>query len=45
MGIIGVAKVSLKLIKIAKPINKKMVQNAWDAAKDFKPDLVIAVSN
>lgn len=41
LGIIGIAKVSLKLIKIAKPINKKMVQNAWDAAKDFKPDLVI----
>ena len=41
IGIIGLAKVSLKLIKIAKPINKKMVQNAWDAAKDFKPDLVI----
>ena len=41
LGIIGFAKVSLKLIKIAKPINKKMVQNAWHAAKDFKPDLVI----
>jgi sterol 3beta-glucosyltransferase len=41
LGIIGVAKVSFKLIKIAKPLNKKMVQNAWDAAKDFKPDLVI----
>ena len=41
LGIIGLAKVSLKLIKIAKPINKKMVQNAWYAAKYFKPDLVI----
>ncbi len=41
LGIIGLAKVSLKLIKIAKPINKKMVQNAWDASKNFKPDLVI----
>ena len=41
LGIIGMAKVSLELIKIAKPINKKMVQNAWDAANDFKPDLVI----
>jgi len=41
LGIIGLAKVSFKLIKIAKPINKKMVQNAWDAANDFKPDLVI----
>jgi hypothetical protein len=28
LGIIGSAKVSLKLIKIAKPLNKKMVQNA-----------------
>ena len=41
LSIIGIAKVSLKLIKIAKPINKKMIQNAWYAAKDFKPDLVI----
>jgi sterol 3beta-glucosyltransferase len=41
LGIIGIIKVSLKLIKVAKPINKKMVQNAWHAAKDFKPDLVI----
>jgi sterol 3beta-glucosyltransferase len=41
LGIIGLAKVSFKLIKIAKPINKKMVQNAWDTANDFKPDLVI----
>lgn len=41
LGIIGIAKVSLKLIKMAKPINKKMIQNAWHAAKGFKPDLVI----
>lgn len=41
LGIIGMAKIFLKLIKIAKPLNKKMVQNAWSAAKDFKPDLVI----
>ena len=27
--------------EIAKPINNKMVQNAWYAAEDFKPDLVI----
>jgi len=41
LGIIGVAKTSMRLIKIAKPINRKMIQNAWDAAKKFEPDLVI----
>lgn len=41
LGIVGIVRVSLKLIKVAKPINKKMVQNAWYAAKHFEPDLVI----
>jgi len=41
LGIVGMAKIFFKLIKIAKPLNKKMVQNAWVAAKGFKPDLVI----
>jgi sterol 3beta-glucosyltransferase len=41
LGIIGTTKIALRLIKIAKPLNKKMVQNAWNAAKDFEPDLVI----
>ncbi len=41
LGILGVAKISLKLIKIAKPISNKMIKNAWDAAKEFKPDLVL----
>ncbi len=41
LGILGVAKTTLRLIKIAKPINRKMIQNAWDAAKTFEPDLVI----
>ena len=41
IGIIGLAKTALKLIKIAKPINEKMVKNAWDAANKFEPDLVL----
>lgn len=41
IGIIGLIKTSLKLIKLAKPINKRMIQNAWQAAKIFVPDLVI----
>lgn len=41
LGILGVVKTSLKLIKKAKPINRKMIENAWKAAKAFEPDLVI----
>lgn len=41
LGILGAVKTSMKLIKIAKPINRKMTQNAWDAAKEFEPELVI----
>lgn len=41
MGIIGIAKISFKLMRIAKPLNKKMIKNAWDAAREFEPDLVI----
>lgn len=41
LGILGFIKTSFKLINKAKPINRKMIKNAWDAARDFKPDLVI----
>jgi len=41
MGMIGIAKVAFKLMKITKPLNKKMVRNAWNAAKEFEPDLVL----
>jgi sterol 3beta-glucosyltransferase len=41
MGILGVAKTTIKTMKIAKPINRKMIFNAWEAAKEFEPELVI----
>lgn len=41
LGILGYAKTTLRLMKIAKPINRKMIQNAWDAAREFEPELVI----
>jgi len=41
LGIIGFVRISLKLMRIAKPINKRMIKNAWDAAREFQPDLVL----
>ena len=41
LGLVGMIRVTLKLLKVAKPLNKKMILNAWHAAKAFKPDLVI----
>lgn len=41
VGLVGVLKTTLKTMKIAKSLNRKMIVNAWEAAKDFAPELVI----
>jgi len=41
LGIVGFVRGSLKLMRMAKPINKRMIKNAWDAARKFQPDLVL----
>ena len=35
------AKTMIKTMKIAKPLNRKMIMNSWEAAKNFAPELVI----
>jgi len=41
IGIFGVLKTSIKLIKKAKPINRKMIVNSWEAANHYEPDVVL----
>lgn len=41
VGVFGAIKTTLKLIKIAKPLNRQMMIDSWEAAQAVKPDLVI----
>ncbi len=41
VGLWGTAKTMLKLVKLAKPLNRQMVVDSWEAAKIAEPELVI----
>ena len=41
VGLWGTAKTMLKMVKLAKPLNRQMVIDSWEAAKIAEPELVI----
>ena len=40
-GIFGSIKTMIRLVKKAKPINKQMLKDSWEAAQAAKPDIVL----
>lgn len=42
VGLIGMAKTMIKTMKLAKPINRQMILDAWNAAQEFVPELVLS---
>lgn len=41
VGLLGTAKTMMKMVKLAKPLNRQLMIDSWEAAKTFAPDLVI----
>jgi sterol 3beta-glucosyltransferase len=41
VGLWGTAKTMFKMVKLAKPLNRQMVVDSWEAAKIAEPELVI----
>ena len=41
IGLWGTAKTMMKLVKLAKPLNRQMFIDSWEAAKAVQPELVI----
>ena len=40
-GVFGAVKTSLKMMRLTKPLNEKMMRDTWNAAEAFNPDVVI----
>ena len=41
LGLWGAIKTMIKMIKLTKPINRRMILESWDAARTAEPDLII----
>ena len=41
LGVWGAIKTMIKMIKLTKPINRRMILDSWEAARAAQPDLIV----